>query len=290
MTVLAMHTVFASKPAGGITLTPATMTLTLQKGDTKQTATFDVINQYQTPISLHFTFDLPITETSGQSPATGLSISQPEVTLGPNETAHMVVTLQDSKTLPPGSQRIDLIVATVSPTGSNVTVNPSIRMPVIVIKEDGAVTTIAFAGFTLGALHLATPQSVGTIIHNDGNVIAIPRGTITVSGPSGAIIRQGVLNTASQAISPGDTQTMTADLHNVGRAFLPGLYHVNLDYGLGGGQPGKHVSKSYLYIAWWHLVVLAVLAALLYYYRDILGLQPKRRQGRKHFVVKRIAA
>ncbi len=287
LTVLTFERTSASEQTG-ITLSPATLTLDLQPKTTGQTATFDIINHYQTPVTLRFAFDRAIADTTtGPGPPPGLSVAQPELTLSPGQTARQTVALQDSPQLQPGSQRADLVVAVVGGQSSTVAISPSIRMPIIIVKLDGAVSAVTFKHFDLGALRLTTPQTLTATIGNSGNTITIPRGTVTISDTiSGSAVSRGALNISSVAISPGSSQPLTSTLYKVHNPILPGIYRVSLDYGLGGGRAVKHASQTYIYIAWWHYGILAgaVVLAFLLRKHSVQRLHTKRRAALRRAV------
>jgi hypothetical protein len=273
---------------GGITIAPATLTLTLEEGETEKVGGFEITNGYDVPIGLTFVFE-------DSSAAKILSVSQPSVTLGPGQTVRQLATLNDNLTLQPGSQQATLVVSVAAVSDANVTVSPSVRLPIVIVKQSGAVTSINIANVSQQALRITPPGSIEATVVNDGNMIAIPRGTVTVTGPGGLVISQGVLNTASQAVTPGNSLVLTTTMTNVGSAVWPGVYRTNVSYGLGSGQTVRTAGKSYLYVAWWHILTFILLAIAIYHLRRFL---PKTRHKKslshappgKHLFTKRSAA
>lgn len=254
--------------SGGLTIAPARLTLSLASGQTERTASFDITNRYDTTVELQFSFEPALGEVSNsKSPARLLEAANPRASLAPQETLRQTIILRDDQSMGPGSQRADLVIANMGVGGSQVTVQPVIRLPIVLIKEEGAITSIKLKDLASGTLRVVPPQSVTSTVLNDGNMTAIPRGIVTVTGPDGSMVSRAVLNTESRAVAPGDTLAMTSPLTKLGNSAWPGFYRVNLAYGLGGGRAEKTTSATFFYIAWWHIVAVAALSGLLYYLR-----------------------
>jgi hypothetical protein len=252
--------------AGGVTIAPATLTLRLASGASTQTTNFTVTNNYLGPVRLHFAFEPRANTISHLDPKSYLSISQPDVTLAAGASLKQTVVLRDIRALGPGSRQPELVVTQTSSGGAaTIGVLPSIRMPIIVIKEDGAVSAISLGKLYAPYIGFSLPKNITTTIHNNGNMIAIPRGFITVTGPNGTLMRKGILNEASKALSPGADLALTTPLHNLGSARWPGIYKISLSYGLGGGQKTLVSSHSMFYVAWWHVLLAAALAVIIRY-------------------------
>jgi hypothetical protein len=250
---------------GGLTLSPATATLTLDKGTKEQQATFRLVNHYNAPLTLGFAFTQAANALpDAADPKTYLAVKRSKLTLAAGQTATQTIIFKDSAALQPGSHAVDLVITQSSGAQTGVGVLPGIRMPLTVVKADGAISDIAMSGF--GALRFAydLPGSLSATLHNSGNMVAIPRGFITVTGPGGSVVSQGVLNTASLAVTPGKDIALTTPLTKLKNALWPGMYHATLSYGLGGGRQAKTTSFSFVYVAWWHVVALAAAVAAGY--------------------------
>lgn len=240
---------------GGLTLTPATLTLRLPSGTNQQTAEFKITNSYETPISLTFAIES----------ADYLRLGQTQATIGANQSLTETITLTDNAKLSPGSQQVDLIITQLnSIQGPTVGVLPSIHMPLIIIKEAGAVSSLALTEFSTPRLGLTLPSSLTVGLRNTGNTISIPRGFITITNPSGSVVSKGVLNTTSSAVAPGDKLSLSTSLTQLEHSLWPGMYRATLQHGLGGGQKASVASVQFFYIAWWHIASLIVLGGALF--------------------------
>lgn len=258
------------RAASGLTITPATLQLKLAKGQTEKTAEFTVTNNYDRLVALSFALEPAASAQAAADPAAYLHIRQNYVMLEPGQSLEQAITLTDSQKLAPGSTPVDLIVTQSNMAGGSVGVRGSIRLPVVLVKEEGAVSALALASLKTPGLSLIMPSSLTASIKNSGNVVAIPRGTVTVVAPGGQVVSSGALNTASLALGPGNQSALTTPLNKIASPRWPGVYRIHLSYGLGGGQTAKTSSAWFVYAAWWHLVLMGVLAAAAYLFRKQL--------------------
>ena len=255
----------AHAQTAGITVTPAMLTLDLAAGSSTQSDSLTVANRYAAPVTLNFAFERRLGQTGGADPSTYLHISQTEAMIGQSEAIRQTITATDSEQLSPGSQLADLVITQIATAQSNVGVQASIRVPLTIVKEDGAVTALKLAAFSAPKPTINLPGVLDATIQNSGNVVAIPHGTITITAPGGAVVKQGVLNVESRAVSPGGKILLNAKLVSLRTPIWPGMYKATVSYGLGGGQMTTMASKKFVYIAWWHLIVLAGLMAGWYF-------------------------
>lgn len=251
----------------GLTITPATLTLTLAKGQTEKTVEFLITNHYDRLVTLNFAVEPGAGAAEGTDPGRNIHVRQNFVMLEPDKSLKQAVTLTDNKQLPPGSTLAELVITQSNTTGASVGVRSSIRLPLVLVKEDGAVRALALAGLDGPGLSLSMPGSLTTTIHNSGNVVAIPRGFVTITAPGGQVLSSGALNTASLAAGAGDRLALQTPLNKVASPLWPGVYQVHLSYGPGGGQAAQTSSTWFLYVAWWHLALMLGLTAAAYYFR-----------------------
>ena len=250
--------------SGGVTITPANLSLKLAKGATQATANFLVANSYGDPILLGFSFEADPGTVVKATALQNLSLATPQMSLEAGTSAMQTITLTDSQQLAPGGQQLNLIVKQEAVGAGTVGVVPSIRLPLTVVKEDGAVARLSAGTLTSPGFSLGLPSAVTASLHNSGNTTAIPRGVITVTGAGGQVLQQGTVNIASAAVTPGQNMSFKTPLVKLSRALLPGVYHVEFSYGLGGDHPTQTVSAAFFYIAWWHIVALVAVVALAY--------------------------
>jgi hypothetical protein len=275
-----------AQASAGITVTPATLTLNLVPDSQEQTATFTVTNHYEGPIQLRFSFEPRIdAPDTNSNPINQLSITQPDIILQANETTQQVITVRDNDSLSPGSHLADLVISQISIAGSNVSVQPSVRLSLVIVKQAGAVASLNATKVSVPIFGLMMPDSVAVTIHNKGNVITIPRGVVTISGPGG-VARRGALNVASLAVSPGRDLAFETPLHELAGMRWPGIYRATVNYGLGGDQASLTTERLFIYVAWWHAagaVLLFLVAYLAVQHRQNLR---KKILASNHFALR----
>lgn len=252
--------------SGGLTVTPATVTLSLGKNESEQRSTLTITNQYATPITLGFAFGTKKDALERDKQAAQLlRAALPSVTLAPSQSFAQTIIFSASDALPPGSQQVELIISQATTPGTAIGILPELRLPLITIKEEGAITNLALTTMERPAVGLALPSTIHATLQNTGNMIAIPRGVITITAPNGTVVGQGTLNTASAALSPGDSARFSTPITSLANATIPGPYNIHASYGLGGGQAAQTANTHFFYIAWWHLTLGATLAGGTYY-------------------------
>jgi hypothetical protein len=252
--------------AQGLTVTPATSTLSLGKDEPEQRSTTTITNNYPAPISLHFAFAPRQDTTARDRLATeALSAAITDRTLAPGESMTQTIILRASDKLAPGSQQADIVISQTAVAGTNIGVLPELRLPLILVKEDGAIARLGLTGIEHAAIGLTIPKTINATLKNTGNMLVIPRGFVTVTAPGGKTVAKGTLNTASMALSPGTNQRFATAITPLSSAVLPGPYTVHVSYGLGGDQAAKNGRAGFFYIAWWHGLVLFALIGLAYY-------------------------
>jgi hypothetical protein len=251
----------------GVTISPAAIKLELPAGEVQASADFSVANHYAAPVTLIFSIeaDPAFSADHTQAAAAQVFLAATEMTLQSGQSATQTAVLLDSEDLSPGGQQLTLVVRQAGQAAGAVGVNASIRLPVTIIKQSGAITKLSLGSLLTPGLTLSMPESISATLRNTGNMIAIPHGNVTVTGPGGKLFSEGTVNVASKAVTPGNDITFTTPITQLDTAMLPGIYRVNFSYGLGGDYPPQVVSVAFFYIAWWHFVLLLVLGMAVYF-------------------------
>lgn len=271
-----------AKPKAGVQISPATLTLDLAKGQSQQSAEFDLTNYYSTPITLNFTFGQSVaTPGASESAVKRLGVSPASVVIQPGATAKPVVTLTDGKDLAPGSQQVELIISQTAGAGGNVSVIPSVRMPLVTIKEDGAFVALRISNISKPTFGFDIPKTTSFRLENTGNILTIPRGFITITDPLGRIASRGVINTASAAIAPGGDLHLSTPLTTLHNALTPGIYRVRVTYGQGGGHSTSVANASFFYFPMWQLALLLLAVAMVVNGRLIWAEWTRLQRSRK---------
>lgn len=256
--------VHAANSAGGIRIAPAALRLELDKNAAQASIAMNITNTYSVPVQIHLAVERSASNLGGSvDPVTLVSLSAADVTIAGGQTMAETLTLHDNPALSPGSQVVDLMVAQKGTATVGVGVQPAVRLPVTLIKDDGAVRSVAVTRIGGSSFSLQVPSTVSLTIHNTGNVVAIPRGIVSIRDPRGVVIAQGVINISSAAIMPGKVLATSVPITSTGKALVPGLYSITADYGLGGDSPTQMAIKHYLFIGIWHIAALLAVLALI---------------------------
>jgi hypothetical protein len=248
--------------------------LELAEGQTEQHTSFNVTNKYDVAVTLRFVVERSTAANANQSrsadPTAFTTVDTPELTLAPGQSLNQTVRLRNTATLAPGSQLADLVVMHQSAGGRNISVAPAVRMPLTLIKLDGAVTSLGLTEWRTPRVAASLPDSSSLVLRNTGNMTAIPRGYISVEDRGGRVLAHGTINTASAAVTPGQQLDLKTSLTSTGSIWLPGVYKTKLAYGLGGDSGARTVTASFFYVAWWHLAILAGLIVGIFYLTKFL--------------------
>lgn len=256
--------------SGGVTVAPAMLTISLVKDAVQAQISFHVSNSYTAAVALHFAFAQSVQAPGGGASALqNLDITPADAAVAAGSTAAETITLTDSSKLAPGGQQIDLVMTQQSLPGAQVSVVPSIRLPLTVIKEDGAVTRFSAVPLNTKGFSLDLPSSVAVLVKNTGNMIVIPRGFVSVTDPRGRTVRKGVLNSASLAVAPGDQLRLQTPLTLLDHPWPPGPYHVSVSYGIGGGQIMARTAARLFYMPVWQMLLAALVVGLVICFRQI---------------------
>jgi len=250
----------------GVTITPAALTLDLPAGELEASTTFQVTNHYNTPVTLAFSVETDPHATSSSSTVLDqLLFGTPEVHIASGQTVSQTLALFDSQTLAPGGQQLTVVVQQQGQaSASAVGVTASMRLPLTIVKESGAITRLSLTTLTGPSLTIGLPKNISATLHNSGNMIAIPHGVVKIIGSNGSVLSQGTVNVASIAMAPGQSSSFSTPLTTLRRPTFPGIYHAQFSYGLGGDTTPQVVSVGFVYVAWWHLAVLALVGVGAY--------------------------
>jgi hypothetical protein len=266
----------AAQSPTGVTITPADLTLNLAKGQAQASTTFTVTNHYAQPVTLTFRFE------SAAALRTMLFAENSVLTLGAGETKPQTISVQDGVALAPGSQVATLMVGQQAAPGQGVGVAANVRLPLTIIKQDGAITNFGVLGVSTPGFALSIPETVTVHLKNTGNMTVIPRGYVTVTSPNGTTVAQGTVNSSSLALSPGRDFKLQTPLTKLTSATLPGPYRLAVHYGLGSGQTGQQTQTTMWHVAWWHAVTaLALVLGALYGLRSLTFSWYRRKATRR---------
>lgn len=248
-------------PSGGITVAPAALQLDLKEGSQQASKTFTIRNNYPATVTLRFSLETPTSrQQGGQDVRSQITIRQQTLELAAEQEASQMLTVSDSDKLQPGSQQADLVISQQGTAATGVGILPSMRLPVTVIKYNGAVTSLGLTHVASPGFAMDIPTSVTITLKNEGNMVAIPRGTVRIVSPSGTVVGKGVLNESSKAVVPGGTLQLTTSFTSLAGSMTPGDYRIVTEYGAGGDTASRTQTTTFIYVAWWHAALMTLIA------------------------------
>lgn len=260
--------VFAAHAQPGITVAPAVLTLNLDSKVTEQIGYVGVKNNYSKPINL-------TTELKGIDQERGIiapikeldsnlskliSITPSSFTLEPGESINIQVTVKNASILSPGGSYASLVIKQDGGSLNNVGLQPAVSANLFIVKQQGAKKQLELSDVKISRKLFGMPDKATLIFRNNGNVIAIPRGIVTVGNRNlSSIYKKGVVNEGSLPMFPLKQLTIEVPLDNIQNKWTPGRQEINIQYRADGQNNIKSYSLSVIYIPNLYWLVLAII-------------------------------
>lgn len=206
---------------------------------------------------------LPLGTTS-ETTAKLFSVSDPEISLQPNQLINVRVTANNIAELSPGGHYAALYLQQVNTLETKMTVpiNQVVVVGLFLTKEDGVVRELSFTSPNNKLVWFKLPKTQLINVSNGGNVDVVPRGFIAfVRGTK--TYHKTLFNETSQPVFPHKSKVYTVNFSDTG-IFWPGKYTkiTSLRY---DGQPQQEISYiTVWYIPLWSLVVAGCIVVAIF--------------------------
>ena len=242
-----------SKLNSGITVAPAIVGLTINKGQDYQISNVGVKNNYNQPISLQASIQSVDQDQGILVPTNGIdsdlakliSVSPANFNLQPNQSVTLRIRVDDSPKLGPGGNYAALVIKQSNATKNNLGLQTAVSVSLLITKEKGAIRELKASNLILSRLFFGLPKSTKVTFANHGNVHTVPRGIITVSDKQiNTIYQKGVVNEASLTVFPTKEVVLQTDLNTIKHQWLPSKRVVTLQYRYDGSSNANTLSKS----------------------------------------------
>lgn len=286
-----------TKPRSGVTISPALQQVTLSPEVQQKTYDFNVTNN--TATELEFALSVvdfgSLDETGGvlfagnakktfnyrYTLSPWVQLEKDRVVVAPHKSEKIPITLLNKESLTPGGHYGAI---TVTPTdtgesGQKVQIDQVATSLLFVKKSGGEVYRLSLNRFTVRPHIFALPSKVDLRFQNGGNVHVIPRGMATVTDPRGRIVQRGVVNEDSGIALPETFRQVTVGLKPLARAWLPGRYHLDINYRYDETDRFQTVSTSFIYL---NLLVLGIGLIIVV----MLALVLLHRRLRRMFIIR----
>lgn len=241
----------------GIAVSPAIVTVTLNKTDETQVAYIGVKNYYTTDVTLSAelkgvdpdTASLAPTKEPDANLAKQVNITPAVFTLPPQGSINIQISVTNSDTLSPGGSYAALLIKPTGDMADDVGLQPAISANLFIVKEQGARRQLDVVQVGLSRLLWELPTRANITFANTGNVINVPRGLITISDHSQNVIyKKGIINEGSLSIWPSKQITLDVPLQTLSKKWLPGRRTVLLQYRSEDATTINSYSVNILYI------------------------------------------
>lgn len=241
----------------GITLAPARLQITLQKGQQMQSATIMVKNSYNQRVSFMATVRAVQQGTDGSlvpdvgqggSPFKDTIVVTPAAfALDAGQSVNLRLDLVDSSQLPPGGQYAALLVSQVSENAGNVRLTPAVAAGLFIVKEEGAMRKLVASISGHNGSLLQPLSQVDVLFRNEGNVPLTPRAVVRLADTTGRVVAQGVSNEESLTVMPGKDVKVRTTLQSLGGAsWRPGNYRLSVQYRSEGADETTELTQRQL--------------------------------------------
>jgi len=279
----------AAQAQGNNTLrvSPALSNVQLTPGETSTTVAVMVSNLTTAPLVVGMSardFGASPTNAStvnfygtGYNPATNphglqnsVSFASPSVTIGPNSSEKVMITLNNIAHLAPGGHYGAILFSPESLAASSGGVKVAIRSAVASLlflnTATGGTQALGLLPLSVGTLHFSLPSTSNIVLKNDGNTQSAPIGQLSLYGPSGSLVSTTVLNPGSGLVLPGSSTLFTVMLPLLHTRFArPGKYRLELQYRDSAQANFTVVNKEFFLINLWVIIPFILLCLLLAY-------------------------
>ena len=201
-----------------------------------------------------------------------LSLGQSVVVVPAGGSVSIAATVQNRPSLAPGGHYAAILATAITdsaatkPLSAQVGLKAVLSSLILLTKSGGAapqLKLVSEAGPHSGA---ELPTRLTQRFQNVGNVHAVPRGVVEVRGPTGRLVKRGVLNEDSAIVLPDSFRQLPVTLDTVAHAWLPGRYIITTTYHY-DGTSDSHTFQSSV----WYAGQAAVIASFTVFGLVLLG-------------------
>lgn len=245
----------------GITVSPAFVSVQVGSKQPQATASISVRNNADVAVTVTATLSGLSVRNNSLIPSVAsqagfanlIRLSPESVVIPPGSSKNIGISVVDSAKLAPGGHYLSVLIAQTALNNDTVTpqlsLEPAISTTVYVVKEDGAVRSLKGDHPKFSRLAFSFPDTASVSFNNVGNVVATPRGLITIAADdSNRVVAQAIVNPNSVPIFPKSASKLNVQFTNLKTIRLPGFYTATLTYRY-DGEDASHTSKSsFVYI------------------------------------------
>lgn len=257
---------------GGITISPAFQEITVSNETPAATYTFSVTNNTSEPYELALSaVDFGTLDESGgvlflgnaqksihyrYGLARWVSLERDRIVVEPKKTEKVPLTIINKESLGPGGH-YGAILVTPTDTGerpTKVQINQVLSSLLFVKKQGGEIYNLGLRSYEVKTRLFTAPNAVDLRFQNGGNVHVVPRGVVTMTDPTGRLVKKGFINPGSAMVLPETFRRVSVSLDPVATAWMPGKYTVDIAYRYDGEADTQTRTVSFIYVNGWYLI------------------------------------
>jgi hypothetical protein len=152
------------------------------------------------------------------------------------EKATIQVHIRNDSDISPGGHYGAVIFSQQNSSSGQVGVNPSVASLFFVTKTGGEKYQLDLRDVEASSNWWGRIGQTTADFFNDGNVHAVPRGTVVMYDSLGMVLGQGVINADSSIILPGQSRELAIPMRTQGLALWPGRYKIEVTYRYDGSE------------------------------------------------------
>ncbi|TXI33973.1 MAG: hypothetical protein E6Q53_02115 [Candidatus Moraniibacteriota bacterium] len=188
------------------------------------------------------------------------------ISLASGESEQLRVVIENRESLSPGGHYGAVLFQVGNEENTvdanAVAVNQLLSVLVFAKKQGGEVYGLKLLDYTLEKSWVRGISQARLRFQNEGNVHAVPRGTVVLRDPVGRIVQKGIINTESGLVLPETQRTFVTKFVSVALLLVPGSYTLALEYRYDGKESVDQVQGT-LFLVPWPSIALVLVSILL---------------------------
>lgn len=279
--------VISGKPGsfrGGVTISPAFQQVTLDPGQAAKTFDFKITNNTNEP----YEFALSVVDFGSLDDTGGVlfvgnaqkslnvryalspwvTLEKDRVVVEPKSTENVPVSIDNRESLSPGGHYGAVLVSPTEATAKGdrkVQIDQVLTSLLFVKKVGGEIYGLKLRDFDVNTQVFGLPDMLDLRFQNSGNVHLIPRGLVTLSDPTGRIVKRGIINADSGIVLPESFRQVRTPLDNLGSSLMPGRYKLTVVYRYDDRTETQTIVKTFYYINAVQIVLLMAVIGIVIY-------------------------
>lgn len=202
-----------------------------------------------------------------------MKLDRSNISVEPGKTEVVKVTIVNNDNLSPGGHYGAVLATSRSDDqfrGDSVAMLPGASTLVLLKKLGGEKYSLDIDSIKANKSFFDVSRQASIRFHNKGNVHAVPRGTIELSGTFGGVLARGVINEASSYVLPETYRQIDVPLRFSKQPWLPGRYTMEVTWRYDGTDSVRVETLQQWYLGRLGGVLLLTLGSIFVLYMFIV--------------------